>query len=594
MDCLATTSSWFDRHACDARLAHLFHEAQDAIYIYPLDEHGYPGKVEDVNETACQKLGYTREELLQCTMLDIVDKSMHRRVEEWYAALRGGQAVTFESLHQPKSGPPIPFEVSMRAVEFGALRYVMSICRDITERKCYERRLYVQANFEANTGFPNECWIRRHADRLASSLKEGEMLLLIAASIENYYVISDSYGSEIAQRVMFKTLRRIQLEVPNAWIGQTDRDEMLMVLPVCEQHLSAQSLHTVRNILNRAMVADHGLLRLRGHLGVHEATRKWLKENGSAEAVEAAFIALHAAEKANTLEEHYYTPQIADAARDRQRLYSEFLDALEHEKLKLVYQPLFAADNRLFGAEALLRWPIADGFIPPDVFIPMAEQTGTIHLVGEYVLRHACAEFSAWLKRWPGYDFKLMVNMSVHELGRDGVVERMVDILRRTDVSPECLKVEVTETVMLDRWRHLPVLSRLKDLGMHIAIDDFGTGYSSLQYLQDIAPHVVKIDKSFISGSARSPSTHKLPSDSSILPDPAQVSNPQIVASLIQLAKCLHIQTVAEGVETEQQLEWLKQQGCDGFQGYLLGRPVEASTFFRVHAAAALDDLALG
>jgi len=246
---------------------------------------------------------------------------------------------------------------------------------------------------------------------------------------------------------------------------------------------------------------------------------------------------------------------------------------LEREEMVVYYQPLVAiADRRLIGVEALLRWrDPAEGLVPPDRFIPLAEETGLIVPLGEWVLRAACRQLKAW--RESGIEINVVaVNLSPRQFQLPDITERVHAVLIETGLPPHCLEIEITEGALMERPEAtLEKLAGLKALGLRLAIDDFGTGYSSLAYLKQFPIDKLKVDKSFVAD---------------IPNDPADVA---ITAAIIGLAKNLNLEVLAEGVETPAQLAFLDQKGCDTAQGYLFSRPLPPEELFNGRSGAGND-----
>jgi EAL domain-containing protein (putative c-di-GMP-specific phosphodiesterase class I) len=256
---------------------------------------------------------------------------------------------------------------------------------------------------------------------------------------------------------------------------------------------------------------------------------------------------------------------LTQAANERLELEIRLRHALEQEQFFLHYQPLIrVTDGRVLGVEALVRWqPPDQAVIPPGRFIPVAEESGLIAPLGEWVLRTACAQARSWLDRGrsPGV---LAVNLTVQELHRPGIAERVGAILRDTGLPPERLELEITETGLMRQGdRAEGILNALKGLGVRLAIDDFGTGYSSLAYLKRFAIDKLKIDRSFI---------RDIPEDR---------NDKELTATIVAMAHNLGLEVLAEGVETEAQLAFLREQGCDSFQGFLVSPAVSAAELER-------------
>ena len=271
-----------------------------------------------------------------------------------------------------------------------------------------------------------------------------------------------------------------------------------------------------------------------------------------------------------------YCLAAADAdeqALARLDLEMELRRAIEHDELELHYQPVLEAQGgRLYGFEALVRWKHPTlGLLPPSHFMELAEDTGLVLPLGEWVLERACRTARAWADDHPGQTAVMAVNLSARQFVDPDLCDRVSAVLQAVGLEPSSLVLEITETVVMgDTERTLATLRALKRLGVRLAIDDFGTGYSSLSYLKRFPLDVVKIDKSFVDGLGDSPVDR------------------EIVAAVIRLAAAVGMQTVAEGVETTGQLEQLRLLGCTLVQGYLLARPQPAAELDRVLAEAAV------
>jgi predicted signal transduction protein with EAL and GGDEF domain len=265
-------------------------------------------------------------------------------------------------------------------------------------------------------------------------------------------------------------------------------------------------------------------------------------------------VALYRAKKAGPGTIRFFEASDDVSARERRALQHDLEGAIARDELFLVYQPfLDLRENRVTGFEALLRWrhPVR-GLVPPDEFIPIAEESGLIHSIGEWVIRRACATLS----HWPA-DVRIAVNFSAVQFQNANILQTVVRALAEAGVSPGRLEIEMTESILVSKYGPASsVLNSLLQLGITVALDDFGTGYSSLTYLRKLPFSRIKIDQSFVR-------------DMLIQPDCAA-----IVKSVIGLAQDLRICVVAEGVETSEQLDYLRQTNCDEVQGYLIGRPV--------------------
>jgi EAL domain-containing protein (putative c-di-GMP-specific phosphodiesterase class I) len=282
-----------------------------------------------------------------------------------------------------------------------------------------------------------------------------------------------------------------------------------------------------------------------------------------------ADIAMYRAKELGRNTYQFYSSAMNARTLERLRLESELRHALERDEFVLHYQPQVALDSgRIVGMEALLRWNHPElGMVPPDQFIGLAEETGLIVAIGDWVLRTACAQNQRWQRAgYPG--LRVAVNLSARQFAAQDLASSIRAVLEATGLAADCLDIELTESsLMADVDSAVASMHELKALGVQLSIDDFGTGYSSLAYLKRFPIDVLKIDKSFVRD---------------VMADPADAA---IVTSIIALAHNLKLHVIAEGVETAEQLVYLRQHGCDDVQGYYFSRPVPAAAFERLLAA---------
>ena len=281
--------------------------------------------------------------------------------------------------------------------------------------------------------------------------------------------------------------------------------------------------------------------------------------------IKNADVALYRAKSLGGDTYQIYTPEMNELALERLMLENELRRAVGEEVFELSYQPQVAvAGGDWIGAEALLRWPRRGGEVMmPDDFVPVAEETGQIVALGGWVLRQACGEIERW-RRDDGPSLPVSVNLSARQLRQNGLVESVQQALETSGVPPSLLELELTESSILDNPQAgIEVLHALRDLGVGVAIDDFGTGYSSLSYLKQLPITALKIDRSFIAGCA------------------TDAADGAIVAAMISMGHSLGLRVVAEGVEADEQLDFLQRHGCDAMQGFLIGRPVSGKHFAR-------------
>ena len=276
-----------------------------------------------------------------------------------------------------------------------------------------------------------------------------------------------------------------------------------------------------------------------------------------------ANAALYKAKSLGRNRSHFYTPEMTAAAQERLHLAGLLRQAIVGDELRIHYQPkVNPLNGQLCGAEALLRWTSAErGPISPVRFIPLAEDIGFIVDLGTWVLRETCRQMVTW--DCAGFQVpRISVNLSVKQLARKNFSQLLRDILQDSGLAPDRLELEITESVIMEVDNAYAILAELRELGVHFSIDDFGTGYSSLAYLKKLPVQTLKIDRAFVTGIGQNP------------------SDEAIIEAILKIANSLGLLTVAEGVETEAQLAYLRSMGCDQIQGYFYSKPIPGSDFF--------------
>jgi diguanylate cyclase (GGDEF)-like protein/PAS domain S-box-containing protein len=424
-------------------------------------------------------------------------------------------------------------------------------------------RLSYQAQHDALTGLPNRFLL---ADRLQQAIayanRHKSWLAVLLLDLDGFKYINDSFGHQAGDQVLVEVARRL-----HSVIRQTDTlariggDEFCLVFS--DLHKTSDALHIAQSCLDslqRPIVIAERDYSVSASIGI-----SCYPEHGSEPEVlqQHADTAMYHAKFNGKNGFQLFTPEINANLRERLQLMGDLRQALDHEEFRLEYQPQFLANGELVGFEALLRWDHPEhGPISPTKFIPIAEETGSIVPIGKWVLDHACRQLADW--RRAGYNkLRMSVNVSTLQFERHDWMQMISDALQQNELPPSCLELELTESVVMKNCEHAAErLAQLRTLGISSAIDDFGTGYSSLKYLQSLPIDSVKIDQSFVRNL-------------DMLSD-GESANGAIVRAIITLARQLGLRVVAEGVETNQELELLRRLGCDLMQGYLFSKPMTA------------------
>ncbi|MBC2885593.1 EAL domain-containing protein [Ochrobactrum sp. CM-21-5] len=445
------------------------------------------------------------------------------------------------------------FELAVHTIEYQGRPCEVLAVRDLTEKRAAQRQIEHMARHDALTDLPNRMFFE---ERLSNAIahRRREPFAILALDLDRFKAVNDIFGHAEGDRVL-KTVASI-LKRSIKGIDTAARiggDEFVILQvgvaqPRGARNLSERILETFRTEMNTALDPTA--------VGISIGVAVFPNDGKDADAIRhAADIALYRAKTEGRGTVAYYSPEMDREIRERRQMEADLRHAMLRGQISLAYQPLFATvDGRCEGYEALVRWNHPErGQIPPEVFVPIAEETGAIVPVGEWVLREACRTAATWEKK-----LKIAVNLSPVQFRLAGLPETVGSILKETGLEPGRLELEVTESALMkDRHNTLELLRRIKAFGVRVVMDDFGTGYSSLSNLQSFPFDKIKIDRSFITSME------------------TDVSARAIVRAIVGLGRSLDLPVVAEGIETFNQHRMVIEEGCAQVQGFLFGRPAD-------------------
>ena len=529
------------------------------------------GRITRANEAAVQLFGFSAEELDGREIETLLAPDERRLF-----VLQRAVVETREFMVRTKSGESVPVSmagstiVDSKAEETnGEPRFegCIFVAHNITERKRAERRIRYLARYDTLTKIPNRMQFQHLLQQaIARAHRGGSVLAMLYLDLDRFKDVNDTFGHAAGDRTLEILSERLTRLAPKASVvGRLAGDEFALFIENLEAGTDYRAaLATIsRQLLedvSRAFFLNDNEVYLTLSIGIAICPDD---AGNTIDLIRNADAAMYHSKQGGGGNYSFYAPEMNAAAVERLILKSKLRRSLERDEFVLLYQPkVDLATGRLAGAEALLRWRLpGHGDIPPAYFIPLAEQTNLILPIGEWVLRRVCSDYRKWSAQVdnPG---RVSINLSLKQLQQASFITRFASVFREYGVDPDRLELEITETTLMSNApRTLKMLSELHDLGIRLSIDDFGTGYSSLSALQQLPVETLKIDQSFVRNAA-------IDSDDATL-----------VRTIIEMGRNLNLEVVAEGVETREQLEFLRERGCHYAQGRLFGDPMTADAF---------------
>ncbi|WP_144049414.1 bifunctional diguanylate cyclase/phosphodiesterase [Vreelandella massiliensis] len=527
-------------------------------------------RIVQVNRTFTEITGYSEAEVLGQTP-SLLNSGRHDA--DFYRAmwrqLKETGSWQGEVWNQRKSGEVYPQWLTISVVrnDAGEVTHYVATLSDITQRKAAEQEIHQLAFFDSLTGLPNR---RLLIDRLEAALKEtqreGHYSAVMFIDLDNFKTINDSLGHYLGDALLNAVAERLTHIVrDDDTVARLGGDEFVVMLhalgrnePAATQSAEAVAQKLLSALLEPIDVEGH-VLQISGSIGI---TLFHGDAVGVSAILQQADLAMYQAKAAGRNALRFFDPSMQAAVMDRAQLEADLRHVIEREELMLFYQTQVNAEGSVVGVEALVRWEHPSrGVVSPGVFIPLAEENHLIGPVGAWVLETACQQLAQWARDPATEALSIAVNVSPNQFRQAQFVEQVEAVLARTGANPQRLKLEVTETLLMEDLEAVRSrMETLRGLGVRFSLDDFGTGYSSLAYLKRLPLDQLKIDQSFVRD---------------VLEDPADAA---IVRTVIALAHSLELEVIAEGVETQAHRDWLYGEGCMAYQGYFFSRPGPADS----------------
>jgi diguanylate cyclase (GGDEF)-like protein/PAS domain S-box-containing protein len=551
----------------EERYRHIFNNAPLGIFQYDVNSI-----IIDCNEAFVAILGSTKEKLIGLNMLvSLKNQGMLNTIKESLESGNGFFEGEYTSVTGNKKTPMRAFFTAIRDFE-GKINGGMGIVEDFTEKKLSEQQIQYHMTYDSLTGLPNRRLLNNQlSNEISRSRRHGYFGALLFIDMDNFKHINDSLGHSVGDKLLKLVAHRISENIRHEDIAaRMGGDEFVVILTELDVNadrtvsIVMEIAEAIRYCLATPCRIDGHEMHLTSSIGVSLFPKKGTTAD---DILKQADTAMYKAKEAGRNNVQFFLPSMQKAADERLLIHMELRQALDRGSFLLYYQPQFSHQDKIIGAEALLRWQHPHrGLVPPGEFLPVAEETSLMAEIEKWVLKTACANINKWKTSGCLKEGQIIsVNISGKELVDSKFVDNVKTVLRETGADPNYLGIEITEGSLISTEKEIvEAITQLRDIGIKFSIDDFGTGYSSLSYLQSLPLHTLKIDRSFVNVIGNS---H---------------SDAVLVDTIIMMARNLGLQVIAEGVENEQELEYLKKKGCTDYQGYYFSKPLPEEIFLEM------------
>jgi len=552
--------------ASEARYRTTFQTSLDAVNINHLTD----GKFVDVNNTFLEAMGYEREEVIGRTGLELniwADPDDRRHVFE--VLHKNGSCRNFEARFRKKNGETIWGLLSASVMELDGIPCAFAVTRDVSDIREAEDEIKYLAFYDPLTRLPNRRLLMdRLRQALASGARSGRRRALLFVDLDNFKTLNDTLGHETGDLLLQDVARRLASCVRESdTVARLGGDEFVVMLEDLSESAKDAAAHAetvgekIRAAVGQPYLLDGRECDITTSIGI---TLFGDHRENVGDLLKQSDIAMYQAKSAGRNTIRFFSSALQTAIDARAALEDDLRQGIRRGQFLLYYQPQVDRGS-MVGAEALIRWKHPErGMVSPGEFIPLAEETGLILPLGHWVLETACRQIAAWAGREKMRPITVAVNVSARQFHQPHFVDEVLTVLGRTGADPQNLKLELTESMLVDNVEDvIAKMTALKSRGLSFSIDDFGTGYSSLSYLKRLPLDQLKIDQSFVKDVL------------------ADLNNGAIAQTIIALGQTMGLAVIAEGVETEEQRDFLARLGCPAFQGYLFSRPLSLDGFER-------------
>ena len=545
----------------------------DIVLIVEVDPEGVKAPHIIFANKAFERLtGYAAEEVIGKDPVQlngpVAQMDEMQRVQSMLAE---GHSVRTELTHYTKNGESIWLEMDILPIANNAGKFMhwVSVGRDVTERKAAESRIQHLAFYDMLTNLPNRLLLLDRLDQaLLNSIRLRRSGALLFLDLDNFKTLNDTHGHDFGDMLLEQVAQRLLDSVRiTDTVARLGGDEFVVVVENLSEH-HHEAAHETTLVADKILFALSQPFKLAEYehyssCSIGVALFSNTQQATVDELLKRADLAMYQAKAAGRNTFRFFDPAMQALITKRVAMEEDLRQALRRDEMRLYYQPQVDSSGRWLGAEVLLRWEHPQqGMLSPMAFIELAEETGLILPIGEWVLQTACKQLVAWSGREETAKLSLSVNVSARQLHQHDFIDQVFSILKQTGANAQYLKLELTESILVENVEETIVkMNTLKSMGVSFSMDDFGTGYSSLTYLKRLPLSQLKIDRSFVRD---------------VLDDSNDAS---IVQTIIALGQGLGLEVIAEGVENREQQLFLKQHGCLAYQGYLFGKPQPVERF---------------